>query len=72
MKLLDARFLERPAFAVELSKTTTINMAKVVRMSIMEAIELLDKYDEKKASKVAELENLLMFMKMNWEITLLN
>lgn len=59
MKLLDARFLERPAFAVELSKTTTINMAKVVRMSIMEAIELLDKYDEKKASKVAELEKLV-------------
>ena len=59
MKLLDARFLERPAFAVELSKTTTINMAKVVRMSIMEAIELLDKYDEKKASKGAELEKLV-------------
>ena len=59
MKLLDVRFLERPAFAVELSKTTTINMAKVVRMSIMEAIELLDKYDEKKASKVAELEKLV-------------
>ena len=59
MKSLDARFLERPAFAVELSKTTTINMAKVVRMSIMEAIELLDKYDEKKASKVAELEKLV-------------
>lgn len=59
MKLLDVRFLERPAFAVELSKTTTINMAKVVRMSIMEAIELLDEYNEKKASKVAELEKLV-------------
>lgn len=59
MKLLDARFLERPAFAVELSKTTTINMAKVVRMSIMEAIELLDEYNEKKAAKVAELEKLV-------------
>lgn len=59
MKLLDVRFLERPAFAVELSKTTTINMAKVVRMSIMEAIELLDEYNEKKAAKVAELEKLV-------------
>ena len=58
-RLLDPRFLERPAFAVETCRTTTANMAKVARESIYMAIDLFHNYDEEKAKKVIDLENLV-------------
>lgn len=58
-RLLDPRFLDRPAFAVELGRKTVCNMAKVVRKSMETALELFDEYDDVKAGKIAELENLV-------------
>lgn len=57
-KLLDERFLEKPAFAVEQCIKTTSNMADIVRGSIENAIALLTNYDEELAGKIVEAEDL--------------
>ncbi len=57
-KLLDERFLEKPAFAVEQCIKTTSNMANIVRDSIENAIALLTNYDEELAGKIVEAEDL--------------
>lgn len=58
-KLLDERFLEKPAFAVEQCIKTTSNMADIVRGSIENAIALLTNYDEELAGKIVEAEDLV-------------
>lgn len=58
-KLLDTRFLEQPAFAVEQCIKTTVNMALITKESVLEAMTLLDEYDEKKASHIEEMEALV-------------
>lgn len=58
-RLLDPRFLERPAFAVELGRKTICNMAKVVKSSMEMALELLDNYDEVNAKKLVDMETLV-------------
>lgn len=58
-KLLDERFLEKPAFAVEQCIKTTSNMANIVRDSVNDAMSLLGNYDEDTARKVMESEQLV-------------
>jgi phosphate:Na+ symporter len=58
-RLLDHRFLERPAFAVELGRKTICNMAKVVNSSMEMALDLLYKYDEVEAKKLVDMETLV-------------
>ena len=58
-KLLDERFLEKPAFAVEQCIKTASNMATIVRSSITDAMSLFANYDEKQAKKVEDEENLV-------------
>ncbi|MGN0311879.1 MAG: Na/Pi cotransporter family protein [Lachnospiraceae bacterium] len=53
---LDERFLERPAFAMELCRNMTYRMAEEVRQEIHIALALLDHFDEKKAEEVIRLE----------------
>ncbi len=56
-KLLDARFLEQPSFAVEQSLSVTCNMAHIVKDSMLRAIALLDNYNETEAAELYLLES---------------
>ena len=58
-RLLDARFLDTPGFAVEQCRQTTIQMAKLARECFFTAVDLLHDYDEEKAERVEALENLV-------------
>ncbi len=57
LSILDPRFLEMPAYAVEQSRTAACRMAELAEESINIAMELLTDYDEAKALKVVELES---------------
>ena len=54
---VDERFLESPAFAMEICTQKTKQMAAEVKEGILLPLELLEKYDKKKAAKVLEIEN---------------
>lgn len=56
IRILDPRFLSTPGFALEQCKTAALNMVDYVRESLLLAMELLVKFDWKKALKVARLE----------------
>lgn len=58
-RLLDPRFLETPAYAVEQCKRTACDMAEHARDGLFMSLELLEHYDEKKAKRVEELEELV-------------
>ena len=58
-RLLDPRFLDTPGFAVEQCKTTAVDMAKLAKEGLLTSIELLYNFDEAKAKKVRELEDLV-------------
>ena len=56
LQALDERFLDRPAFAVNICKNTTLEMAKLSRDAFHLSREVLVSYDAEKAQKVIELE----------------
>ena len=58
-RLLDERFLETPGYAVEQCKQTAVDMAKLARDGLLTSIDLLNHYDEEKARKVVEMEDLV-------------
>ena len=51
--VLDARFLEKPAFAAQQAKHAAADMAKTAKESLLYAFQLLEKYDSNTAEKVA-------------------
>lgn len=53
---IDERFLERPAFAMELCRDKAREMAKLVERAISIALEVLLEYDSNKADEVIRLE----------------
>lgn len=55
--ILDERFLEQPAFAMELCRNAAVRMAEESRDSLYLAIGLLTDYHESVAKKVSEMEN---------------
>lgn len=55
--ILDERLLKTPSVAVEACRSTTVEMAELTRSTIIDALGLLAKYDEKTAEKVVENEN---------------
>lgn len=57
IKALDVRFLDKPAFAVAQCKNAAVQMARLTREAMDEAIELLNNYNQAKADKIMELEN---------------
>lgn len=57
--MLDVRFMEKPAFAVDQCIKTANNMAETVRKSVAMAIGLMDNYDAQKADEVSEMESLV-------------
>lgn len=54
--LLDERFFTVPSVAINRSKTVAITMAEVAVQSIHDALDVLDKYDEKEADRIREME----------------
>lgn len=59
LRLLDPRFLETPGYAVEQCRQTTIQMAKLSRECLFKSLELIGNYDQAKADRVADLEDLV-------------
>ena len=57
LKLLDERFLEMPAYAVEQSRTVAVAMAGLAEESMNLAMGLISDYQTEKAERVAELES---------------
>lgn len=58
-KLLDARFLEKPAFAVAQCKNVGIEMANLTRRALVSAVEAVTDYDQKKIKEVFKLEEVI-------------
>lgn len=55
--LLDERFLEQPAFAMERCRQVAAAMAELSQKALTEAISLITRYDEKKAKAVYRMED---------------
>ena len=57
MLALDERFMERPAFAMEICRNASRQMASETMEAITLALEVVNEYDKKKAAKVYKLED---------------
>ncbi len=55
---IDERFLSNPSFAMELCREKVKEMAILCRAAIRLALEVLDSYDEEKASQVTKMEDI--------------
>lgn len=58
-QVLDLRFLESPAFAVQQCKNVAVKMANAARDGLFISMELLEKYDEEKAAVVLHYEDIV-------------
>lgn len=56
---IDERFLDNPAFAMEICRGRMRQMAENTQLAIMLALDVLQKYDAKKAAEVDRLEHLI-------------
>ena len=56
---IDERFLDRPAFAMELCRNKAREMAEVTRKAIILSLETLRDFDEKKVAEVIRLESVV-------------
>lgn len=56
--VIDERFLERPAFAMELCRSKVREMAILTQNAIGLALEVITSYDEAKVAKVVKLEDM--------------
>lgn len=59
LELLDARFLEKPAFAVVQSISATKKMAELSKDALFKAIGLFHEYDKNIADEVVKIENII-------------
>ena len=57
--LLDPRFLEKPAFAMEHCMNVSAQMAEYSKQTLFTAMELLHNYTDEKAERVSKLEDFL-------------
>ncbi len=57
--VIDERFLERPAFAVEICRQKAYEMAQKTKEALCISLSVLKKYDKKSAQKVIELEDVI-------------
>lgn len=55
--ILDPRFLEKPAFAVEQSRTASRKMAQESHNALFTALQLVDKYVEEEVTHVHDMES---------------
>lgn len=58
-KILDERLLQTPSVAISEANAATSDMAKVAKNALITALDLINTFDETKASEVVELENKL-------------
>ena len=58
-RLLDPRFLKTPGYAVDQCKLTAVDMAKHAKDGLLMSLDLLENFDEAKAIRVKELEDLV-------------
>ncbi len=58
-KLLDVRFLEKPAFAVAQCRNVGIEMAELTQRALVQAVDALTDYDKKKIKEVIRLEEMI-------------
>lgn len=66
--ILEPRFLEKPAFAVEQSRNAARKMAEESHNALFTALSLVDKYSEEGVERVETWNPRLIAMKMNWEL----
>ena len=59
LQVLDTRFLDTPAYAVEQCKNVTLSMAQLARKALFDGIDLLGNYEETEAGELDDLENLV-------------
>lgn len=59
IQLLDPRFLNTPVLALEQCKNAALEMAEYTREALFLAIDVIEKFDEKTAERVIELENIV-------------
>ena len=57
IQLLDSRFLDKPAFAVERSRHVAVSMANEAQAAIRTALSLVENFSEEKAEQVKILED---------------
>lgn len=55
--LLDERFLEQPAFAIQRCRQVAVAMAELSRATLLNSISLIEKYDEQVADSVSRDED---------------
>lgn len=58
-QVLDPRFLESPAFAVQQCKNVAVKMANAARDGLFISMDLLEHYDEEKAAVVLHYEDIV-------------
>ncbi len=58
-QLLDERFLDTPAFAIEQCREAANRMAGLAKESVLRSLQLMKNYSEQEAGRVAELESLV-------------
>ena len=58
-QLLDVRFLDTPAYAIEQCKHVSVKMAELSQTALFKAMDLLQVYDEKQAEEVKEIESMV-------------
>ncbi len=58
-RLLDERFLQTPAIAIEQSRIVAANMADIARNSMVKAIQLIGNYDEVLMDEINGMETLV-------------
>ncbi len=56
LQLLDTRFIETPGLAMEHCRKVSVTMAKLAKKAMLDAMDLIQNYDEKKAEEVIRLE----------------
>lgn len=56
--VIDERFLERPAFAMEMCRQKVYEMAEITKNSIILSLEVLNDYNDDKAKEVIKLEKI--------------
>ncbi len=56
LKLLDERFLEKPAFAVAQAHKAALQMAELAKQEIYQALSLYNKFSKKRAEEIEQME----------------
>ena len=59
LHLLDVRFLDTPGLAIEQCKNVALEMSEITKKALFESTTLLHKYDEEKAQKIFEMEDIV-------------